>query len=63
MLDITKCEGQKGKIDCPYKEKCYRYTAKAWGFQKYFMELPLKNGKCDEYWEENEESILNKTEN
>ena len=50
MADITKCPGQIGAIICPYKDKCYRYTAKASDYQSYFMELPLKDDKCDMYW-------------
>jgi hypothetical protein len=50
-MDITKCLGQIGAIDCPYKEKCYRFTAKGDElYQSYFMELPLKDDKCDHYW-------------
>lgn len=49
MTDIAKCEGQKGLINCPYKDNCYRFTAKASDYQSYFMELPLKDGKCDYY--------------
>jgi hypothetical protein len=58
MADITKCEGQKGLINCPYKENCYRFTAKADElYQSYFMELPLKDGKCDHYWGKDGEKI------
>lgn len=59
MADICKCFGQIGAIDCPYKEKCYRYTAKASDYQSYFMELPLKNDKCDHYWGDGGEAIWN----
>jgi len=63
MVDIAKCEGQKGLIHCPYKENCYRFTAKADElYQSYFMELPLKNGKCDHYWGKDGEKIWNKVE-
>ena len=27
--------------------------------QSYFMEAPIKDGKCDYYWGENAESIWN----
>jgi hypothetical protein len=58
MTDITKCEGQKGAINCPYKENCYRYTVKEDEiYQSYFMELPLIKDKCDHYWGENGEKI------
>lgn len=46
MADITKCEGK----DCPVKESCYRFTAKTSDYQYYFIESPIKDGKCDMYW-------------
>lgn len=48
MADITKCQG----TDCPKKETCYRYlaTVSEWR-QSWFCECPLKDGKCDYYWE------------
>ena len=58
-MDITKCWGEKDKIVCPYKENCYRFTAKSDEYQSYFMELPLKNDKCDHYWGDDGESIWN----
>lgn len=36
MSDITKCTG----IDCPLREKCYRYTAPEGNWQSYFSEIP-----------------------
>jgi hypothetical protein len=47
MADITKCQG----TDCDLKESCYRYLAPVtkWN-QSWFYESPLKNGKCDMYW-------------
>ena len=62
MADICKCPGEKDKIVCPYKDQCFRFTAKADEYQSYFMELPLKNGKCDHYWGNDGEDIWNKTE-
>ena len=56
-MDITMCKGSIGAIDCPYKNQCFRYTAKADEYQSYFMELPLKNGKCDHYWGDGGEAI------
>ena len=48
MADITKCSG----IDCPIKETCYRFTAKASDFrQSWFFETPIKDGVCDMYYE------------
>lgn len=47
MADITMCYGK----DCPLKETCYRFTAKATpGWQSYFSEPPVKDGQCTEYW-------------
>ena len=46
--------------DCPQKEKCYRYTAKPCEYwQSYFIDSPIKDGKCEMYWGENAESIWN----
>ena len=56
MSDITMCLG----TDCPYKETCYRYTAKPNEYwQCYFTEPPIKDGQCDMYWGENAEAIFN----
>lgn len=56
MADITKCEG----TNCPVKESCYRYTAKANVLgQSYFTDLPVKDGKCEMYWGENSKIIWN----
>ena len=59
MTDICKCKGEIGAIICPYKEKCYRFTAIADEYQTYFLELPLKDGKCEYYWGENEDDLWN----
>lgn len=56
MPDITMCKGN----NCPYKEGCYRYTAKPDKLaQSYFVNPPIKDGKCDHYWGENAEAIWN----
>jgi hypothetical protein len=56
MPDITMCKG----TDCPYKETCYRYTAKSCEFwQSYFIEPPIKDGKCEMYWGDLSEAIYN----
>ncbi len=55
MPDITMCPG----TNCPYKETCYRYTAKPSDYQSWFMEAPIKEGKCDVYWGYNAEDIFN----
>lgn len=63
MPDITKCHGQIKELNCHYKENCYRFTAKADKYgQSYFIELPLKNNKCDHYWGKDGEKIWNKIE-
>jgi hypothetical protein len=49
MPDITMCEG-KG---CELRSTCYRYTAEPSKYrQSYFIEPPIKDGECDEYWED-----------
>lgn len=54
MPDITMCRG----TDCPQKEKCHRYTAKPCDhWQSYFIDPPIKDGKCEMYWGENAENI------
>ena len=55
MPDITKCVG----TNCPQKETCYRYTAKPSDNQSYFMEAPIKDGKCEMYWGKTAESVYN----
>lgn len=48
MADITMCKGN----NCPLKEKCYRFTANSNNlYQAYFVEEPIKDGKCDMYWD------------
>ena len=51
--DITMCPG----TNCPHKETCYRYTAKPSEYQSYFIEAPVKDGKCDMYWGKTAESV------
>jgi len=56
MPDITMCSGE----GCPFKEKCYRFTAKPSEYwQSYFVDPPIKDDKCDHYWGENAEQIWN----
>ena len=48
MPDITMCKG----VDCPKKNLCYRYTAKASEYrQSFFTDSPIKNGKCEYFWD------------
>ena len=52
--DITMCMG----TNCPYKESCYRFTAKPSEYmQSYFMNPPIKDGKCEMYWGDLSEAI------
>ena len=47
MADITKCNG----TNCTKKDTCYRFLANSSAWQSYFSEPPIKDGKCDHYWE------------
>jgi hypothetical protein len=59
-MDISKCSGK----DCPIKENCYRFTAKSDDvYQSYFVEPPIKDGKCEMYWGEQSEFIFNELKN
>ena len=59
-MDITMCKG----TDCPLKENCYRFTAKSDDvYQSYFVDSPIKDGKCDMFWGETQKEILNQLEN
>jgi hypothetical protein len=52
--DITMCMG----TNCPYKESCYRFTAKPSEYwQSYFSVPPIKDDKCDMYWGDLSEAI------
>lgn len=53
MSDICKCSG----LNCPHKENCYRFTAKEGMLQSFFLEPPIKDGKCDYYWGKNGEDV------
>ena len=55
MSDITKCNG----AGCKIKESCYRYMAKSSEPQSYFLESPIKDGKCEMYWGETAQSVYN----
>ena len=49
MPDITMCPGG----NCPLKENCYRFTAKASEYhQSYFAEAPYDHEakNCEYYW-------------
>jgi hypothetical protein len=56
MADITMCSGK----DCPLKVGCYRFNAKKSEFrQSFFVDPPIKMGKCDMFWGERSQSIIN----
>lgn len=57
-MDGTKCSGK----DCPVKEKCYRFTARANAYrQSYFFQPPFKEVDgvftCKMYWGEQADAI------
>ena len=60
MADITMCKG----LECPVKEDCYRFNAKADEYQYYFLEPPYdkEKKKCDYYWGNNSQSIFEQIE-
>jgi hypothetical protein len=46
-MDKTLCKGN----NCPMKEQCKRYTSTPNPlYQSYFRESPIKDGKCDMFW-------------
>lgn len=48
MADITMCNGNY----CELAQTCYRYKAiPTPHYQSYFIKPPIKDGKCDHYWE------------
>ena len=53
MADITMCLGD----GCDLKFKCHRFTANQSGWQSYFSEFPMKNGKCDMFLSNESEQI------
>ena len=56
MPDMHLCRG----TGCPAKDSCYRFTATPKEFrQAYFSEPPIKDGKCEYYWGDNQTYVLN----
>lgn len=55
MSDITKCSG----FNCPLKNNCKRHKSIDGMRQSYFTEPPYKDGKCDFFLAEQNESVLN----
>jgi len=51
MADIAKCIGK----DCKVKESCYRFTAPSSDFWQSWINVTVKDGKCDMYWETKKE--------
>ncbi|MCU0447599.1 MAG: DUF2934 domain-containing protein [Microscillaceae bacterium] len=51
--DMTKCLGG----DCPWREKCYRFTSETVGRQDFFAAIPYDEGKhrCTEFWDNTEQ--------
>jgi len=47
MTDITKCTGE----GCALKQTCYRFIAPMGSYQSMFVEVPIRNSKCEYYWE------------
>jgi hypothetical protein len=48
MADITMCSGNY----CELAQTCYRYKASPTPhYQSYFLKPPIKDGKCEYYWE------------
>lgn len=58
MPDITMCKGD----DCPFKEKCHRYTAEPEEYQSYFLVPPftIENGKpdCEMFWGQSSDKLF-----
>jgi len=65
MPDVTMCKGSNKEsfplsvevgvtedFDCPLRETCWRYKAKASEQQSYFVGLPYDREKedCEHYW-------------
>lgn len=52
MVDICMCQNE----DCPLKDSCYRYRAKASEYQTFYivgdkMKKDAQERKCTSYWE------------
>ena len=55
MADMTLCKG----INCPMKEQCKRYTSTPNPlYQSYFTESPIKDGKCEMFWGDKADEIM-----
>jgi hypothetical protein len=47
MSDITMCSG----FGCDFKNDCYRFTANRGIWQYWFSVVPIKDGKCEMFWD------------
>ena len=47
MTDITMCSG----VGCDMKHECYRFTAERSHWQSWFSVVPIKDGECDKFWD------------
>jgi hypothetical protein len=47
MADITMCSG----LGCDMKHECYRHTAEMSHWQSWFNVVPIKDGKCEMFWD------------
>lgn len=56
MSDINKCEG----IECPIRNKCYRFLVPDDDFQAYFIITPFAYDYCDKFISYEEEMDLTK---
>jgi hypothetical protein len=45
MSDITMCEG----INCPIREKCFRFRAKTNLVQHFFLKTPYEYSHCEKF--------------
>lgn len=54
MSDITMCEG----INCPIREKCFRFRAKTNLVQHYFLKTPYEYSHCDKFISYEDELVL-----
>jgi len=55
VSDITKCSG----VGCPLKDMCFRFTAPGSERQAYFTTPPVKDNKCDMFWGEASNQLMN----
>ena len=54
MSNITMCEG----INCPIREKCFRFRAKANLVQHFFIKTPYEYSHCDKFISYEDELVL-----